>query len=117
MRKPQFQTAIPKKRYQYGEYLITFLDDIVTSEKPAYQYVAAVSLEANPQPGLYLLCEPNVPTEEHTAQFALRLLMQDGEKIIAYSDAWGDFNVFATDALNFLRQILNLADEQYFEIR
>lgn len=116
MAEPAIKTAIPKARYRYGEFIITFLGDIESSDTVTYRWLAAVGREQEPRPGLFLSCE-DLPVEERSAGYCrLRAMMQDGEQVLASSSDWRQYSRFETDALDIIAQMLSLTDEQPYKI-
>jgi len=54
MNKPGIMTAMPRRRYRYGEFTVVVLGDIESSDGIDYRYIMAVVKGADPEPGLYL---------------------------------------------------------------
>jgi len=109
--KPRFHTALPKRRLQIGEFTLILLGDIESSDGIAYRYILAVMQQGDPEPGIYLTCEPQPGN-----QYAMRLIMRDGAEILASSDDWNDADVFMEAALETVKKLLNLGDEQAFDL-
>ncbi len=105
--KPQIRTAVPKRRYQLGEYLVSVLGEIDSKDGNDYRYILAALVEGESEPGLYVTAERLRPGE-----YAMRVIMRDGAQVIASSDRWGDLESFAADALEAVIKILGLDDEQ-----
>lgn len=117
MAEPGINTAIPKVRYRYGEYVITFLGEIDSKDGNDYQFIAAVAREEDPKPGLFLTCEKLPPERrEPGGGYLIRAMMKDGEQVLASSDQWKNFSQFETDVLDIIKQMLNLSDEQPFKL-
>lgn len=110
--KPRIQTAIPKRRYHLGEFHVTILGEIESGDARNYRFVLAVVREGEPEPGMYLTCEPNPPESGMEGAFAMRLILQDGSQYVAGSDGWRELEAFAEDGLRVTQQVLNLTDEQ-----
>lgn len=103
---PNIRTAIPRRRYQYGEFVITVLGEIESDDPARYRYIMAVASEGDPKPGLFLSCE-----RVGQDNFRLRVAMADGEQVLGESDALGDEETFSREALKIVATILNLGDE------
>ncbi len=103
---PSIKTAIPLRRYQYGEFVITVLGDIQSDDPVRYRYIMAVATEADPKPGLFL-------SSERAGQdnFTLRVSMADGSQVLGESEALGDQESFSREALKVVSTMLNLSDE------
>jgi hypothetical protein len=117
MAEPAINTAIPKARYRYGEYVITFLGEVDSKDNNDYQFIAAVAREEDPTPGLFLTCE-KLPMEQREpgGTYQIRAMMKDGEQVLASSDHWKQFSQFETDVLDIVKQMLSLSDEQPFKL-
>ncbi|MEE8343389.1 MAG: hypothetical protein V3R51_06255 [Gammaproteobacteria bacterium] len=112
MHAPKIVTAIPKRRYRLGEFSVTILADIDSTDDAQYRYIMAVVRDGESQPGLYLTLEKSAGNEASDLNYDMRLIMQDGSQTIGSSDAWKDMESFATQALQLVTTILNLADEE-----
>ena len=110
MNKPGIATAIPMRRYQYGEFTIVVLGDIASTDGIDYRYIMAVVKGADPEPGLYLTAE-KAGGGERQGDYTMRMLMRDGAEVIATSPAWGEIEAFVRDGLEIVNEVLNLSDE------
>ena len=54
---PKIQTAIPQRRYQYGDYGVTVLGEIESGDERDYQFVAAFVKDGESRPRLYVVSE------------------------------------------------------------
>ena len=106
MSLPSIKTAIPQRRYQYGEFIITVLGDIESDDPVRYRYLMAVATEADPTPGLFLSCE-----RSGQEGFTLRVSMADGSQVLGESTALGDQETFVREALKIVATMLDLSDE------
>lgn len=114
--KPDIKTAIPQQRYQLGQFSVTILGDIETGDANDYRYILAVVHEGNPEPGLYLTCEPAPQEARDKGHWAMRLILPDGAQVFAADDAWDDIDAFARDGLAAVQQLLQLTDEEPFRL-
>ena len=103
---PTIHTAIPLRRYQYGEFVITVLGDIESPDVANYRYIIAVAQEGNPHPGLYLSAERSVDGD-----CDLRVSMADGSQVLETSPAFCDLDLFVKEALQVISTMLSLDDE------
>lgn len=108
MSTPHILRAIPKRRYQYGEFIVTVLGEIESDDPQEYRYILAVAQEGNPQPGLFISCERNPGGE---GAYAMRVAMADGDQVIAVGDELGDIELFVKQGLGIVGSMLNLGDE------
>lgn len=111
MSKPSIATAIPLRRYKYGEFTLTVLGDIDSRDEINYRYILAVVQGDNPEPGLYVTAEQGAGNE-----MAMRVMMRDGDEVIARSDRWRDVDVFVDEAMNIVSRVLSLSDETPYQL-
>lgn len=111
MSKPSFATAIPLRRYKYGEFTLTVLGDIETPDVIDYRYILAVAQGSDPEPGLYITAEQGAGEE-----LVMRIMMRDGDEVIGHSGQWRDLDMFVDEALSIVSRILNLSDETPYQL-
>ena len=111
MNKPGIQTAIPRCRYRLGEFTVTVLGEISSSDGIDYRYIAAVIQGQNPEPGMYLTAE-----RDAAGGYAMRLVMQDGSEVIGNSEQWGELDVFVDEVLDVVARVLSLTDETPYRL-
>ncbi|MEN8205387.1 MAG: hypothetical protein ABFS24_05160 [Pseudomonadota bacterium] len=111
MSKPSISTAIPLRRYKFGEFTLTVLGDIETSDEMTYRYILAVVQGDDPEPGLYITVEQGADKD-----MAMRVMMRDGDDVIGHSDQWHDLDVFANESINIVSRILDLSDETPYQL-
>ncbi|MDH3560052.1 MAG: hypothetical protein OEN52_03745, partial [Gammaproteobacteria bacterium] len=116
MHRPGIVTAIPKRRYKFGEFTVAILGDIESNDGKDYRYIAAVIKGADTQPGVYITAEQDHPAEKAGTDYNMRIVMQDGAEVIGSSSAWHDLDTFATEALGIVGQLLNLGDEEPYKL-
>lgn len=111
LNKPSIQTAVPQRRYKFGEFTVVVLGEIESHDAVNYRYILAVVRDGDPEPGVYLTCESGRNRQQH-----IRLVMRDGTEIIAEDPAYADIEVFCEAGLDVLRQLLNLGDEEPYRL-
>jgi hypothetical protein len=116
MNKPGIMTAIPRRRYRFGEFTVVVLGDIESSDGIDYRYIMAVVKGADPEPGLYLTAEKAGGTG-HQSDYTMRILMRDGAEVIASSPAWGELEAFVQEGLEIVGEVLDLSDEVPYQLR
>ena len=112
MNRPSIKTAIPKKRYKLGEFLIVILGDIESGDNTKYRYILAVVREGDEDPGLYLTVEKQVGSQALSREYAISLIMEDGAEDLGSSTRWGNIDEFASEGLRIVQTVLNLDDEE-----
>ena len=116
MNKPGILTAIPRRRYRYGEFTVVVLGDIESSDGVDYRYIMAVVKGADPEPGLYLTAEKGRGGGQR-ADYTMRMLMRDGAEVIATSPDWSELDAFTRDGLEIVSEVLKLSDEVPYPLR
>lgn len=106
---PTIQSAIPKKRYQFGEFAVTLLTDINSSDAASYLYAAAVLREGALKPEVYITCESATLNNENT--YRIRVLSEQDEHIISQDKQWRHEQKFCDYALQGIQQMFELTDE------
>jgi len=103
---PIITTALPLRRYQYGEFVVTVLGEIDSPDAVDYRYILAVAQEGNSRPGLFL-------SSERAAGGAcdLRVSLADGSQVLETSPAFCDLDLFVKEGLQIISTMLNLSDE------
>lgn len=109
--KPSITTAIPLRRYKYGEFTLTVLGDIESPDKIDYRYILAVVQGADPEPGLYITAEQGAGED-----LAMRIMMRDGDEVIGHSGQWRDLDRFVDEAMNIVSRVLDLSDEMPYQL-
>ncbi|WP_297528471.1 hypothetical protein [Thiohalobacter sp.] len=114
--KPDIRTAVPKHRYQLGEFQVVVLGEVESGDAQDYRYIMAVVREGDPEPGVYLTCE-RLPAEQRSGgAYGMRLVMRDGAELLGQEDGWRDLHRFTEDGLAVLRKLLNLGDETPYRL-
>ena len=111
MSKPAISTAIPLRRYRFGEFTLTVLGDIDSPDERQYRYIMAVVQGEDPEPGLY-----NSAESGQGDALAMRVMMSDGDEVIGHSEDWRDLAAFTDEAINMVSRILNLSDETPYQL-
>ena len=115
MNKPAIVTAIPRRRYKYGEFTVVVLGDVESRDGIDYQYIMAVVKGTDPLPGLYVTAEKVGGTGPQPG-YTMRILMRDGAEVIATSPAWGELDAFAQEGLEIVGEMLDLSDETPYQL-
>jgi len=108
---PKIRTAIPLRRYQYGEYAVTVLGEIESADGHAYQLVAAFVKEGEAEPHLFVVSELPPPSERVANAHALRVISSVMDEVMDVDERWRRPDDFAEQALQLGAQILGLEQE------
>lgn len=101
MERPSFQSAIPKKRYQIGEFTAVVLGDIESESNKKYIYIMAIVKEGAKNPALYVTLENN----------NLYVIGEDINENLGADSKWRDQKLFTASAMNIVIEVLGLKDE------
>ena len=114
MANPSIVTAIPKRRYQYGEFNITLLTEITSQDPIAYIYIAAVLQEGKTSPEVYITCEAISANE--SGSYRIRVLSAQQEHIISEDSQLRSEQAFCDFALQGIAQMFELSDEKPIQL-
>ncbi|HEU5338469.1 MAG TPA: hypothetical protein VFU39_04195 [Sulfuricaulis sp.] len=112
MNAPRILTAIPQRRYQFGEYTGTLLGDIESGDEAKYQYILALVREGESRPVFYVTAEKNPRSRQPEGTHRLRVITHGMDEEIGCSDAWADIDAFCAEAFTVAAKVLGLSDEQ-----
>ncbi len=112
MAVPQIRTAIPQRRYQLGEFMVSVLGDVESSDGIEYRYIMAVARESEPQPQLFVSAERN----GNGAGWQLRVSMAQGSQSLGGDEGLRDLDRFTTAGLEVVRKMLALEDEEPYRL-
>jgi hypothetical protein len=105
-------TAVPRRRYQVGDYTATLLGEVETRDPVQYRFILAMVLAGQAQPSLYVTSEKSRRSEASQGSHRLRLIAEGFDEVLGYSDRWREEDAFVTEALSVAVKTLSLADEQ-----
>lgn len=111
MDAPIILTAIPHRRYQFGEYNGVVLGDIESTDAVKYRYILALVREGESRPGFYVTSEKNPRSRAHEGSHRLRVITQGLDEEIESSDRWENLDDFCQEAFAVAAKVLGLADE------
>jgi len=111
MDKPGIVTAIPKRRYKFGDFTVVVLGEIESNDGADYRFIMAVVQGSNPDPGIYITAEQTPQADPAAGDYTMRIVMRDGSEALGTSDTWKDIEVFTKEALDIVSQVLQLTDE------
>ncbi len=109
MSAPQFRTAVPKRRYKLGDYDVTILADIESTDDHAYVYILAMMAMGDSQPVLFLTVEIAPKASRDDGRYLLAARTADEVRTLGQSDNWQDVDVFARDVLPVAGKLLGVA--------
>lgn len=107
---PTIRTAIPRRRYQFGEFSAILLDDIQSDDAREYRYILALVAEGGSEPVLYVTAESNAEVTE-PGSHRMRVYTKTEGRDLGAADGWADLDRFVDAALEVTSRILKLGDE------
>jgi hypothetical protein len=114
MNKPGIRTALPKRRYRLGEFTVTVLGEIDSSDGVEYRYIMAVVRGQDTEPGMYITAEK--PPGAASKMLAMRIIMQDGAEVIGQHTDWQQLDAFTKRGIEIVSRVLNLSDETPWQL-
>ena len=113
---PKIQTAIPVRRYQYGEFAVTVLDEISSPDPVQYRYLMAFVREGEAAPAAFVSCEQTPPAQSAEGRYQLRVINSSLDEVVAIDNGFGTLDGFCEQALQLGSQLLALQDEQPYPL-
>lgn len=98
MSAPAIQTAIPKRRYQFGPYQAVLLGDIESPDPVRYQFIMAFIRQGAAKPDFFITSEKNPRARAADGSHRMRVWQAQGDEDRGSSDAYRDPDGFAAAA-------------------
>lgn len=114
--RPLIRTAIPRHRYQVGDYAASLLGEIESGDHRAYRFILAFIPLGRKEPELYACAEPTPPAQRAEGAYRLRVVSEALSEVVDTDDRWGDLEAFAAQALKLGTQALGLQREQVVQL-
>ncbi len=108
MNSPRFSTAIPKRRYQIGDFSAVVLGDVESTDDITYRYIFALVQEGTTEPSFYVL---SIRRPSADGDYLLKVVAPSMERELDTSDAWRDLDIFTDQAISLAQQVMGLKDE------
>ena len=110
--KPNIRTAIPKRRYEVGDYSVTLLGEIASGDQREFRFIMAFVPMGRQEPSLYVCVEPTASDGSATGRYQLRVVNETMSEVVDRDDRWGDLDAFSEQGLRVGSQSLGLQREQ-----
>lgn len=110
--RPMIKTAIPKRRYQIGDFGVSLLGEIESGDERSYRFILAFVQTGQGQPSFYVCAEQSPPATAAQGLYGLRVINDVMSEVVDTSDAWGDLDAFAQQGIKLGAQALGLQQEQ-----
>jgi hypothetical protein len=112
MALPIIKTAIPKRRYQFGEFTLVVLGEIESGDGIPYQFLMGIIPEEASTPALFISAEKCPRNQREEGAYQMRVMAEKASKTIKKSDRWKNLEAFVDDALALVSELLSLTDEE-----
>jgi hypothetical protein len=113
---PMIRRAIPKRRYQVGEYGVTLLGEIESGDDVDYTHILAFVREGDSKPNLFVCAEQLPPGQRSAGSHRLRLISRAMSEVLDTADSWRDAERFAEEGLRVGMQMLGLTSETPYRL-
>ena len=113
---PRIKTAIPQRRYQYGDYSVTVLGEVESGDGHDYRFVAAFVKEGETLPQLFVVSEKLSSEQSATGGYALRMITKVMDEIMDVNDRWRNLDDYVEQTLRLGAQMLGLEQEIPYQL-
>jgi hypothetical protein len=114
--RPLIKTAIPKRRYQIGDFAASLLGDIESGDRRSYRYILAFVPTGQGQPSFYVCAEQDPSPGARQGVYGLRVVNEVLSEVVDTSEEWGNIESFAQQGLKLGVQALGLQREQILRL-
>lgn len=112
MALPVIKTAFPKRRYQFGEFLVVVLGEIESGDNITYHFLLGVIPNGANTPELFISAEKCLGSQAEEGVYQMRIIADKMSQTLNQSDRWYHLDEFVDDALTVVAKLLNLVDEE-----
>ena len=112
MALPVIKTALPQRRYQFGEFLLIVLGEIESGDNIPYHFLLGIIPDGANVPELFVSAEKCSRSQTQEGAYQMRIIADKMSQTLNQSDRWGNLDDFVDDALTVVTKLLNLVDEK-----
>ena len=109
---PNIETAIPKRRFQIGDFSAVILGEVTSRDQRTYEYILALVPDGETEPVLYITAEKVVADAAPEKVTVVRVIADGGERILGPDQRWCDLDLFGEDALAMVQKVMGLGEEE-----
>jgi hypothetical protein len=95
---PSIQTAIPKRRYQFGPYQVVLLGEVESPDPVRYQFILAFVRPGATKPDFFITSEKNPRARAAEGSHRMRVWQVQGDVECGSSNAYGNADSFVDAA-------------------
>lgn len=114
--RPIIKTAIPKGRYQIGDFSASLLGEVESGDDRDYRYILAFVPMGKREPSFYVCAERVRPAESAQGGYRLRIINEAMSEVMDTADQWGDKEHFSEQGIALACQALGLQQEQVIKL-
>ncbi len=114
--RPVIKTAIPKGRYQIGDFSASLLGEIDSGDSRSYRYILAFIPMGKSEPMFYVCAEYAPPASSAEGKYRLRVVNEVMSEVMDTSDQWGNLEHFSEQGIALAVQALGLQHEQVIKL-
>jgi hypothetical protein len=112
MALPVIKSAFPKRRYQFGEFLLVVLGEIESGDNIPYHFLLGVIPDGANTPELFISAEKCLGSQAKEGVYQMRIIADKMSQTLNQSNRWCHLDEFVDDALTVVAKLLNLVDEE-----
>jgi len=109
---PKITTAIPLRRYQWGEYSAVVLGDIESPDARKYRYILALVPDGETRPVAYVVCTKAPRARAQEGSHILSVVSEPLTDELGIADAWEDVDAFAAEGFKVIARVLGLNEAE-----
>jgi hypothetical protein len=115
MQAPVIRSAVPKRRYQLGDFGIVVLGEIDSGDGVDYRHVLALIRDGEDRPFFYVTAERGTGSAQR-AGVRLHVIAENGEKDLGADEAWSDLERFIDAGIGIVIRAFGIEDEPLVEL-
>lgn len=108
---PKIATAIPQRRFKFGDFAVTILGDIESADGGDYHFIAAFVREGESTPKLFIISERAAVESRPRGSHQLRVVNASMDEVMEVDSRWSRLSDFTEQALQSGAQLLGLEHE------
>lgn len=113
---PHIARAIPKARYQLGEFTVSILGEIESNDPLPYRFIAAFVEDGKTEPSLYICSQKARRAVAAQGSHSLRVINAALSEVVSTSDDWAQLAPFSAEALSAGAKLLRLTDQEPYRL-
>lgn len=113
---PKIQRALPQRRFQYGDYAVTVLGEIETTDARDYEYLVAFVKEGEARPQLFVASVRLPPGQRGQGSHEIRVINSAMDESMDIDSRWGRLDTFVEQALQMGAQMLGLEQDTAYPL-